>query len=200
MLRSLERVMLGTGLLLLGVFCFTWAEPQVRAAQSAQAFTQARQLIAREPDTALWSPERIAAYQRGATDQRMTAIGLLTIEGLDIHAPIFRGESDAVLDRGVGWIENTSRLGTAGNTGLAAHRDGFFRPLKDVEIGARVTVSTLIGDRHYRVTGMDVVMPDDVYVLEQTSKDTLTLITCYPFYFVGSAPQRFVVYATAIDT
>lgn len=87
--------------------------------------------------------------------------------------------------------------GQAGNAGLAGHRDGFFRGLKDVEEGDVIRLSTHSGDTLYRVTDTEIVAPQQTSVLRPTRSAQLTLITCYPFYFVGSAPKRFIVHAVA---
>lgn len=82
-----------------------------------------------------------------------------------------------------------------GNSAMAAHRDGLFRPLKDVRIGDEIRFRTTRDEFRYRVTKTSIVLPDDVSVLAAQSDTSLTLITCYPFYYVGSAPKRFIVQA-----
>ena len=99
------------------------------------------------------------------------------------------GTDDRTLDRAVGHIEDTARPGTDGNSGIAGHRDGFFRGLKDIAPGDVIELDTLQGKDVYRVERTWVVNPEDVSVLDPTSTRALTLVTCYPFYFVGSAPS-----------
>ena len=82
-----------------------------------------------------------------------------------------------------------------GNIGIAAHRDGFFRPLQGIKSGADVYIDTVQSSRRYRVTQVSVVAPQNVAVLADTARPTVTLVTCYPFHFVGAAPQRFIVRA-----
>ncbi len=106
------------------------------------------------------------------------------------------GTDDGTLDRGVGHVANTPQPGADGNSGIAGHRDGFFRGLKDITPGDAIELETFAADDVYRVERIWVVTPEDVSVLDPTSTSALTLITCYPFYFVGSAPQRFIVRAT----
>src|SRR5262249_46283500 len=89
----------------------------------------------------------------------------------------------------------TARLGALGNAGLAAHRNTFFHPLKDVKLGDVVTVKTADGSFSYRVEDLSIVEPSQVSVLERTERETLTLVTCYPFDWVGQAPQRLIVKA-----
>jgi sortase A len=96
----------------------------------------------------------------------------------------------------VGRIIGTARLGEAGNTGIAGHRDGFFRGLKDIAPGDRVDLALTNQTSHYVVESIRITTPDDVSVLQPTPKASLTLVTCYPFYFVGSAPQRYIVSAS----
>src|SRR5271163_467044 len=88
--------------------------------------------------------------------------------------------------------------GEPGNVALAGHRDGFFRPLKDIRLGDAISLNTLDGEFVYRVESTEVVWPSDVQVLRATRENTLTLVTCYPFYYVGSAPKRFIVRARQI--
>jgi sortase A len=104
------------------------------------------------------------------------------------------------LNRGIGRIEGTAHVGAAGNLGLAAHRDGFFRGLKDVQVGDAIDVESLEGTMHYRITELAIVEPTDVHVLAPTDTATLTLVTCYPFYFIGEAPQRFIVKGIAVSS
>ena len=108
------------------------------------------------------------------------------------------GTDDRTLDRAVGHIEGTAQPGTDGNSGIAGHRDGFFRGLKDITPGDVIELDTIQGKDVYRVERTWVVNPEDVSVLDPTSTRALTLVTCYPFYFVGSAPRRFIVRAVLV--
>ena len=112
---------------------------------------------------------------------------------------MFDGTDDLTLNRGVGRIIGTARVGTPGNTALAGHRDGFFRPLKDISVGAHLELVTPDSTIHYVVEKTEIVSPDDVSVVADQGSPTLTLVTCFPFYFVGDAPQRFIVQAKATD-
>jgi sortase A len=96
----------------------------------------------------------------------------------------------------VGWIEGTAAPGTDGNCAVAGHRDGFFRRLQDIELGDEIEVETLEGSRTYVVDDLTIVDPSNVAVLAERDLPSVTLVTCYPFYFVGSAPQRFIVHAS----
>jgi sortase A len=112
--------------------------------------------------------------------------------------PVLPGTDDLTLDRAVGHIEDTAQPGRDGNSGIAGHRDGFFRGLKDIAPGDAIELETLRGKGLYRVERTWVVDPEDVSVLDPTPTRALTLVTCYPFYFVGPAPQRFIVRAVSV--
>jgi len=147
------------------------------------------------PDQTLWGKTRIAAYRAGLATGGAPPLGVLGIPKLGLRVPVFEGTDELSLNRGVGRIAGTATIGAAGNVGIAGHRDGFFRGLKDIERGDVIEVQSVDGAARYRVTELLIVDPDDVYVLDPTDRATLTLVTCYPFYFVGDAPQRFIVKA-----
>lgn len=126
-------------------------------------------------------------------------IGRIDIPHLGISAIVSDGVDDRTLSRAVGHVPGTARPGEAGNVALAAHRDTFFGPLQWIRTGDRIRIRTPDGDLTYVVSETRVVEPTDVSVLEPTPEQTLTLITCYPFRYVGPAPQRFIVRAQAVD-
>ncbi|WP_052480833.1 class D sortase [Gilvimarinus agarilyticus] len=148
-----------------------------------------------ELDTSLWSKTRIEEYHQ-VKDDGDTAIAVLEIDKLNISAPVYVGANDHNLNRGISWLDKTAPLDGNGNAALAGHRDSFFRGLKDVAVGDKIKVTTLKGPREYTVSQLQIVDPSHVEVLAPTKHTQITLITCYPFYFVGSAPQRFIVTAT----
>jgi sortase A len=149
-------------------------------------------------DQSLWSTERVAAYASILKEERIEPVGLLEIPGLGLIAPVYEGASEANMNRGLGRIKGTAKVGSRGNLGIAGHRDGFFRPLKDLTLNQTVLLSTANDVVEYRVESIDVVEPDNVEVLDPTDENSLTLVTCYPFYFVGNAPQRLIVKAIEI--
>ena len=143
----------------------------------------------------LWSKDRIRAYSDSLGAAKRKAIAVLTINRLEIKAPVFTGTDDLTLNRGVGWIQGTSAPGGPENSGIAGHRDSFFRPLKDVVVGDAVELQTRDARLTYRVDQVEIVGPEDVNVLRPRGAASITLVTCYPFYFVGDAPLRFIVHA-----
>jgi sortase A len=122
-------------------------------------------------------------------------IAVLRIPGIALEVPVYEGTTADVLRRGAGLVEGTAFPGSTGNVGIAAHRDTHFRALKDVAVGDLVELSTPEKTRFYRITALEIVDPGDVHVLDDIGESMLTLVTCYPFYFVGNAPQRFIVHA-----
>jgi sortase A len=125
-------------------------------------------------------------------------IGRIEIPRLLLSAVVVEGVDKITLRRAVGHIPGTALPGQAGNVGLAGHRDTFFRSLKDVKIKDEVQLSTLAGNFDYEVESLRVVEPDNVGVLAPSGHNVLTLVTCYPFYFVGPAPQRWIVRARQV--
>lgn len=122
-------------------------------------------------------------------------IGRMKIARLGLEAVIIEGSDRTVLRRAVGHVPGTPLPGQAGNAVIAGHRDTFFRPLRNVRRDDLIRLTTMRGEYVYRVVSTKIVDPDDVEVLDSNGGEVLTLITCYPFYFVGEAPRRFVVRA-----
>jgi sortase A len=145
-------------------------------------------------DMSTWSRERIAQYRASLHAGRVPE-AVLRIPSLKLVVPVFEGASDENLNRGAARIEGTAHIGELGNIGIAAHRDGFFRVLKDIRVGSVLQLDRRGGTDTYRIVATSIVDPSDVSVLAATAKNAITLVTCYPFYFVGSAPQRFIVRA-----
>src|SRR4029079_17504782 len=121
--------------------------------------------------------------------------GRVGIPRLGVSAIVRAGSDAKTLRLAVGHIPGTAFPGDAGNVGLAGHRDTFFRGLKNIRADDLISIATVEGTYTYRVERTTVVNPSDVWVLDPTDHGTLTLVTCYPFSYVGSAPQRFVVQA-----
>jgi sortase A len=128
---------------------------------------------------------------------RGAVIALLRIPAIGLEVPVSYGTGVLALGRGAGLVEGTALPGEPGNVAIAAHRDSYFRGLARLALGDLIEVDSPQGRLAYHVTGLSVVEPADVYVLADTGEPVLTLVTCYPFHFVGNAPQRFIVRAAA---
>jgi len=205
-----ERILLCMGIFLVFVYVANRVYSGVYSQASEQSFWahQTSPLILVDvqskggsgaPDFRLWSEKRIRAYQASLAAKVSPPLGILEIPALQLHVPVLEGTDDLTLDRGVGHIPGTAALGEAGNAGIAGHRDGFFRGLKDVHVGDTIDVYTQRGRSRYVVDEIQIVSPDNVSVLAPRAEPSLTLVTCYPFYFVGSAPSRYIVHATMAD-
>jgi len=147
-------------------------------------------------DQSLWSKKRITQFADIHKNDNETPLAVLRIDDLKIMVPVYPGTSDFNLNRGAGWVEETAPVDGRGNIAIAAHRDSFFRALKDAKKGQKMTLQTLQGTRQFTLTDIQIIDPTETSVLEPSSSSKLTLVTCYPFYHVGSAPQRYIVTAT----
>lgn len=207
-LRSLQQVLLVAGLLLLAASALALLDRLVSSRLALGAFDRALAAGAvlddsgtkqpqgdGEVDFSLWSVKRIREYKASLSVEKRLPLAVLSIGKLRLRVPVYEGTDDLVLNRGVGWIVGTARPGEAGNIGIAGHRDGFFRGLKDVVVGDAVELTTLEERASYVVDQIEIVSPERVEVLRPRGAPSLTLVTCYPFYFVGDAPQRFIVHA-----
>ena len=147
----------------------------------------------------LWSEKRVALYEQSVALYVDPPLAVLRILKVQLEVPVLEGTDDLTLNRGVGHIVGTGRPGEEGNIGIAGHRDGFFRVLKDVVPGDKIELFTARGTDTYTVDQIELVRPNDVSVLQPRRIRSLTLVTCYPFYFIGSAPQRYIVQASIAD-
>jgi len=129
-----------------------------------------------------------------------SVIGRLGIPRLKLAVMVREGADEGTLSKAVGHIPGTAMPGTPGNVGLAGHRDTFFRALRNIRPDDTIELETTEGTYRYQVSSTRIVTPRDVSVLKPSGGETLTLVTCYPFYYVGSAPKRFIVHATAVTT
>lgn len=145
---------------------------------------------------ASWSVKRVQAYKDSFLDKAVRPLAVLRIPKIHLEVPVFNGTDDRILNHGVGRIVGTAQLGAGGNLGIAGHRDGFFRGLKDVARGDVIELARPSQTDFYVIDGIQIVQPENVSVLDPTPSPSLTLVTCFPFYYVGSAPQRFVVKAS----
>jgi len=124
-----------------------------------------------------------------------SAIGRLEIDRIGVSVIIAEGTEDETLRRAVGHVTGTALPGEMGNVAIAGHRDTFFRALRNIRLNDEVTVTTPTASYKYKVDSMEVVAPSETEVLAASNESILTLVTCYPFYFVGPAPKRFIVRA-----
>ena len=127
-----------------------------------------------------------------------SSIGRLEIPRIGVSVVVAEGDDEETLKVAVGHLPDTPLPWQEGNSAFAGHRDSFFRPLRRIQVGDHIHLATRHGTFRYRVTRHAVVDPDDLWVLEPSPIAALTLITCYPFDFVGSAPRRFIVHAARI--
>jgi sortase A len=165
------------------------------------AKAEIKQMVSANPPATVLPETPSAIPKRGAAPPLVPGelIGRVDIPRLKLSAAVAEGDDDKTLGKAVGHLPDTPLpWQRRGNVGLAAHRDGLFRALGGIRIDDEVRVVTRQGEYHYRVKKTHIVDPDDVWVLAPTTRPTITLITCYPFSFVGNAPQRFVVQAELV--
>lgn len=164
-------------------------------ALSNRAFTSLDPLLEVPVDFRLWSAKRISAYEDSLAKKADAPLAILRIPKISLEVPVFNDTDDLTLNRGVGRILGTAQVGAPGNLGIAGHRDGFFRGLQKLGPGDVLELVQPRESDRYSVTQIRVVTPENVSVLNPTEVRTLTLVTCFPFYFVGHAPKRYIVTA-----
>ncbi len=206
--RSIERLLLIAGVLLIAIYVAAYihrtilSHAELRRFQNAQTGQPIGTPVGFRPGThvdfdfSLWSEKRIAEYEHSLTEQIDPPLAVLRISKVHLEVPVLEGTDDLILNRGVGHIAGTVPPGRDGNIGIAGHRDGFFRVLKDIGPGDTLELTTPTRTDTYIVDRIVLVRPDDVSVLQPRSVSSLTLVTCYPFYYVGSAPERYIVQAS----
>lgn len=203
-----ERVLLTLGLALLavwfgarldGVFGCRKAIAQFQAAVEdnvSDGIPASPDHVSGSPvDFSLWSPKRIAAYEDSLARKIEVPLAILCIRKINLEVPVFNDTDDLTLNRGVGRILGTAHVGESGNLGIAGHRDGFFRGLQSIAEGDVVELVRRRQTDSYVVSDIRIVTPEDTSVLEPKAVPALTLVTCFPFYFVGHAPKRYIVTA-----
>ncbi len=175
-----------------------WGE--IERQRSISAFAETQQSVgASTLALTSSSPSLISVATDIAQPPGEGVLAILRASGIGLELPVRYGTDERVLRRGPGLIEGTAHPGSDGNVAIAAHRDLHFRGLKDLELGDVIELETPDHTQSYIVTGLTVVEPTDVHVLDEVGQPVLTLVTCYPFYFVGNAPKRFIVRAEAVD-
>jgi len=195
--RTSRLPSLSWALMIFGTTCLMWCGWVVASEKSFQS-EQSRTLERRLSAAASIQPARTAAPAAVTTAPNL--IGRLEISRVKMSAMVVEGDDDKTLDVAVGHLPDTPFPWQPGNSALAGHRDTFFRPLKDVRVGDEIVLTSLHGELHYRVERTLIVDPQDLSVLKPSTTPTLTLVTCFPFFYVGHAPRRFVVQARRLGS
>jgi sortase A len=209
-MRKLEWLLLAFGVLMLGIYVVARIHGVILSRAEVERFKSQR-LLAQEldseaevggksPSFSLWSKKRVQDYQQSLASHFAPGIAVLRIPKIGLEVPVLEGIDDLSLNRALGHIPGTARPGENGNIGIAGHRDGFFRGLKDLVTGDSIELMTQTDTSTYTIDEILIVDPSDVAVLAPRSHSSVTLVTCYPFYFVGSAPQRYIVQASLTKT
>ncbi len=195
-MKSSQRALFACAVLLLGFCAFAVVDAwlfQRRESRELERLLQDRRAVARQPVSAV-SPKVAPAPAVGSL------IGRIDIPRLLLSVVVVEGIDKTTLRRAVGHIPGTALPGATGNVGLAGHRDTFFRLLNDMRVKDEVQLSTLNGIFKYEVESIRIVGPDNIGVLAPSAENVLTLVTCYPFYFVGPAPKRWIVRARQVSS
>ena len=192
LLKWVQRAFFAGGILMLGYCGFVLLDLaffQHREKQRLESALNERPETGNAPSQAATTSALKAASFAGPDG----LIGRIDIARLGISVMVIEGTGKRALRRAAGHIKGTALPGELGNVGISGHRDTFFRPLRNVQLNDIVTLTTPNGEYRYRVESTKVVKPSDVSVLNSDGSEILTLVTCYPFYFVGAAPDRFIV-------
>jgi len=196
-MKRLANVFAVAGLLALGYLGVYFVKAWLYQADAARRFARER-LNERRP-TDKPSPFKAFTTVQRPYPSRGSAVAVLAIPRVSLSTIVLEGTDERELKLGPGHIRGTSLPGGGGNVGVAGHRDTFFRPLRLIRKDDTIQVITHEREYHYKVVSTEVVSPGDIQVLYSTQHETLTLVTCYPFEFVGPAPKRFIVRAACLD-
>jgi sortase A len=206
--RRAESVLFGIGLAFLAVCGGAWIFRTMSSRAAMKRFEMNQKqgadisptpavgpVLAPAVNFALWDRKRVQEYLSSANLIASRPLAVLRIPKIELEVPVYNDTDDLTLNRGVGRIIGTAQVGGRGNLGIAGHRDGFFRGLKDLAVGDEIYIDRTGQTDTYAVESIEIVSPTDVSVLKATQLPSITLVTCYPFYYVGSAPQRYIVHA-----
>lgn len=221
LVRGLEITCWALGIALAGLYVAARTHAVLASEQDLEVFEEARLTVAARavqrdqndefaerlertqeipaPVQSAWSEGRIAAYEESRRQDIGLPEAVMRIPSIDLTVPVYAGANELNLNRGVARILGTAPSGEQGNLGIAGHRDGYFRGLKDATVGDLIEVQTLTQSLTYRISNFTIVEPADVHVLAPTQEHTITLVTCYPFYFVGHAPKRYIVHGELVE-
>ena len=200
-MRKKVLLIVERGLLAIGVALGAWSLAQIVEAQRVQ------QMPVPPPSTIRPSgenPARGVVSKSGKPDARPKVktgawVAKLEAPSVKMTATVLEGSDDRTLARGAGHIEDTAFPGEKGNIGVAGHRDTIFRPVRHLRLGDPLVVTTADSVYRYKITRMAIVEPKDVFVLDPINKPSLTLVTCFPFDFIGHAPKRYIVGADLVS-
>jgi sortase A len=205
--RWIERCLFLIAILCLGTWVYAFVDARLTQRREEKHLEEAlRQRSAATARVAAGPPaaetDALGSFRNGTPREKMEEgdlIGRIDIPRVGVSAIVLHGVGSTTLRRGVGHIPGTPLPERDGNVGLAGHRDSFFRGLKDIRKDDIIELTTLDGSFKYQVEWTKIVRPQDTGVLKPESSPALTLVTCYPFYYVGSAPKRFIVRAHRMD-
>jgi sortase A len=183
-LRWMQRFFLVTGMLAVSYVALTLLRAKLYQENAGNALNM--QIDAQEQHRAI---PPLAAAKEG------DVLGRIEIPRLGMTVAILEGTTSQTLRLGVGHIEGTALPGEPGNIGIAGHRDTYFRALKDIRAKDEIQIETATGLSRYEVESVQIVAPNDTGVLAPSAESTITLVTCYPFHFIGAAPERYIVRA-----
>jgi sortase A len=182
---------LGIVLLVTGAILLAWSGWVRHEASVTQS--RAREWLTHRKTTATPAPRTPAVLHRG------DVVGELAIPHVHLSVMVLEGDDERILKVAAGHISGTALTPGFGNIGIAAHRDTFFRALRLIHINDLITLKTSTGFACFSVSDVQIVKPSDTQVLSAAPGRDLTLVTCYPFYYVGSAPKRFIVHARLVS-
>lgn len=211
--RWIERLLFLIGIVCLGVWVYAFVDTRLtqrREEQRLEEMLRQRpsQAARTKPSAPAADTDALETFQQDQPEERFASeaaleegslIGRITIPRVGVSAIVLHGIDHKTLRRGVGHIPGTPLPTHGGNLGLAGHRDSFFRELKDIRQNDTIELTTLDGTYEYKVEWTKIVLPTETQVLADEGSPALTLVTCYPFYYVGSAPKRFIVRARRIE-
>jgi len=195
-LTWLERAFWTAGCCALGYYVFASIHASLTQRQLAQSFEESRTHVGVPAQATL--NNSTADLQKAPTQSRSGLVGRLEIPNLNLSSVILEGVGSQILRVGLGHVPGTSMPGQPGNVVIAGHRDTFFRPLRRMKICDELSIDTTTRTYYYQVRSFEIVDPHNVNALRFHNRDELTLITCYPFSYIGPAPKRFVVHAEPV--